>query len=122
MQKVHHLVVNIDVHHVVVIIGGRVSGVDVVGRDALPSRELADEISMLQRDVSKANQSRLCHSLPILRLHVSVAQPSKLGPLLRRHSLHLLSRGGREVSGLLAEGVGGLTLLIQHLVYQVQIW
>ena len=112
MQKVHHLVVNVDVGHVVVRVVGRVSGVDVVGRDALPSRELTDEISMLQRDIPQANQGRLGHSLPILRLHVSVAQPSKLRPLLRGHPLHLLSGGGREISSLLAERVGRLSLLI----------
>ena len=114
MQEIHHLIVNVYIRRLctVIVIGGRVARVDVVGRDALPSRELADEISMLQRDVSKTNEGRLCHSLPILRLHVGVAQPSKLGPLLRRHPLHLLSGGCREVSCLLTKCAGRLALLI----------
>ena len=53
---------------------------------------------------------------------MSVAQPSKLGPLLRSHSLHLLFSGGREISSLPAERVGGLLLLIEHLMDEVHVW
>ncbi len=54
-KKVRDLV---DVHHLVVVrVVVGVSGVDIVGRRALPSRELTDEISMLRHDVPQANRA-----------------------------------------------------------------
>ncbi len=63
----------------------------------------------------------LSHLLPILLLHMGVAQLYKLSPLLRDHPLPLLYRCCREVSSLLTESIGGLSLLIQHLAHEVHI-
>ncbi len=88
LHQVHDLIVHVHVDHLPLInVRGGVPLVDVGRHVSLPGGELHQQVPLLKGRVAKAN---LSNPLPVLGLHVCVAQPRQLSALLLLHPEQVL--------------------------------